>query len=364
MGRPVSKKVLKTKKSPAKPQPKAKAVKRSPSTKSKSAATQVDVKAPLQRRVVLPKLKPLTRSPAAAKARPAAAAVPAVNTAPVATSRAERKQAWAMPSELPANYGDNVIYLLVRDPYWLYAYWEIQKDHQERTLSTLKAGWEDVRSILRIYNTTEKAGKPSFFDIELQGLAINWFIHVEPNHSYVVEIGLLHRDGRFAVLARSNEVVTPRATVSEIIDEQWMGLDFEKVFALSGGMEVGKSSQELRELMEKNLLSNISSGSGAGLVSSLSSPVKGKQRGFWFVLDCEVIVYGATEPDAQVTFQGRSVKLRPDGTFSFRFALPDGKFIFDARAVSADGVEERAIIPTVERTTQRPAPVLKAEEKV
>lgn len=364
MGRPVSKKVLKTKKSPSKPQPKAKVVKRSPSTKSKPKTIQTDAKAPLQRRVVLPKLKPLTRATPVSKARSASVAVAAKAVAPAAPLKTARKQEWTMPSELPANYGDNVIYLLVRDPYWLYAYWEIQKDHQERTLSTLQAGWGDVRSVLRVYNTTEKAGKPSFFDIELQGLAINWFIHVEPNHSYVVEIGLLHRDGRFAALARSNEVMTPRATVSEIIDEQWMGLDFEKIFALSGGMEVGKSSQELRELMEKNLLSNISSGSGAGLVSSLSSPVKGKQRGFWFVLDCEVIVYGATEPDAHVTFQGRSVKLKPDGTFSFRFALPDGKFVFDARAVSADGLEERVIIPTVERTTERPAPVLKAEEKV
>jgi uncharacterized protein len=77
-----------------------------------------------------------------------------------------------------------------------------------------------------------------------------------------------------------------------------------------------------------------------------------------------VIVYGATEPDAAVTFQGRPVQLRPDGTFSFRFSLPDGKFVFDARAVSADGLEERVITPTVQRTTERPAPVIKAEQKV
>ena len=265
---------------------------------------------------------------------------------------------------MPGNYGDNIIYLLIRDPFWIYAYWEIQKDHQEQSLKTLGGRWDEVRSVLRVYDTTEKNAAPSFYDIELQGMAINWFIHVEANHSYVVEIGLRHHDGRFVALARSNEVMTPRASVSDVIDEQWMGLDFDQIFALSGGMQAGKSSQELRNLMEKNLHSTISSGSGAGLISSLSSPGKGKQRGFWFVLDCEVIVYGATEPDATVRFQGRPVKLRPDGTFSFRFALPDGTIKFDAIATSADGLEERAIIPTVERTTGRPAPVVKAEETV
>jgi hypothetical protein len=27
--------------------------------------------------------------------------------------------------ELPSGYGDNKILLLVRDPYWVYSYWEI-----------------------------------------------------------------------------------------------------------------------------------------------------------------------------------------------------------------------------------------------
>ncbi|MFA7255940.1 MAG: DUF4912 domain-containing protein, partial [Candidatus Omnitrophota bacterium] len=169
----------------------------------------------------------------------------------------------------------------------------------------------------------------------------------------------LHRDGRFLCLARSNHVTTPRAGMSEVIDEQWMSIDFDKMYALSGGFQVGKSSAELRRLMEERLKSAITSGSGAGAVSSLSSPVKIKQRGFNFWLECEVIIYGGTEPDAKVTMQGRPVQLRPDGTFTLRYGLPDGKFIFDCHAASADGVEERVITPIVSRNTERPAPVLK-----
>jgi hypothetical protein len=87
-----------------------------------------------------------------------------------------------------------------------------------------------------------------------------------------------------------------------------------------------------------------------------------KERGFWFVLDAELIVYGATAPDAAVTVQGRPVKLRPDGSFTLRFALPDGTQRIEATARSADGVEERTITPTVTRTTEVPEPVLRGAE--
>lgn len=261
-------------------------------------------------------------------------------------------QSW----ELPSNYGDNLIYLLVRDPYCIYAYWEIQKDHEQNALNQLGNDRGVVHSILRVYDITDNRQSPSFFDIPLQNLAQNWYIDVQPNRTYFVEIGLLHRDGRFIALARSNEVTTPRSGMSDIIDEEWMSIDFDKMYALSGGFGLGKSSMELKRLMQENLWNSTSSGSGG------FSPVKKKDRKFWFVLDCELIVYGATEPDAKVTMQGKNIQLRPDGTFTLRFALPDGKLTLDARAESSDGIEEREITPIVTRKTQRPAPKLKSKK--
>ncbi len=261
--------------------------------------------------------------------------------------------------ELPDNYGDNQVYLLVRDPYWLYAYWEIQEDHQRHHLAKLGGSWDSVVSVLRVYDTTEEGKSPSVSDIVLQNMSKCWYINTQPNHSYFAEIGLLHCDGRFLCLVRSNHVTTPRSGMSEIIDDQWMSIDFDKMYALSGGFQVGKSSEELRNLMEERFKNAITSGSGVGAVSSMSSPVKIKQRGFNFWLECELIIYGGTEPDAKVTMQGRPVQLRPDGTFTLRYGLPDGKFIFDCHAESSDGVEERVITPIVSRNTERPAPVVK-----
>lgn len=277
----------------------------------------------------------------------------------IAAPKIERRIFQEMPRELPDNYGDDQIYLIVRDPYWIYSYWEIQDSYQREQLEKLGGNWENVVSVLRVYDTTDESQKTSFSDVVLQNMVKCWYLNTQPNHSYFVELGLLHKDGRFICLAKSNHVTTPRSGMSEIIDDQWMSIDFDKMYALSGGFQVGKSSAELRTLMEERFKNAITSGSGAGAVSSLSSPVKIKQRGFHFWLECELIIYGGTEPDAKVTMQGRPVQLRPDGTFTLRYGLPDGKFIFDCHAESSDGIEERVITPVIGRNTERPAPVLK-----
>ena len=86
----------------------------------------------------------------------------------------------------------------------------------------------------------------------------------------------------------------------------------------------------------------------------MASPTKKlpKERKFWLVVNTELIVYGATEPDAKVTVQGKEIKLRPDGTFSLRFALPDGKQTIPVKATSSDKEEERVITPIVLKETK------------
>ena len=52
--------------------------------------------------------------------------------------------------------------------------------------------------------------------------------------------------------------------------------------------------------------------------------MKVRGRKFWFKVNAELIVCGATEPDAGVTVADRQIKLRPDGTFSFALACRTG----------------------------------------
>ncbi|MCX5680427.1 MAG: DUF4912 domain-containing protein [Candidatus Omnitrophica bacterium] len=257
----------------------------------------------------------------------------------------------------PSGYGDNKIVLLVRDPWWIFAYWEIRKEKtDEITRKISDSGDECEKSILRVYDVTgvnfNGHNANSYFDIELKGLASTWYINVSsPDRSWVVDIGVLTKKGNFYLLARSNAVHTPRFGMSDQLDAEWMIPEDEywKMFGLSGGFGVGKGSLEVREMIKKRFEEQITSGA---ISSSASFYRKPAARKFWLVVNTELIVYGATEPDAKVTVQGKEITLRPDGTFSLRFALPDGKQVIPVEAASNDGIDHLKITPIVTRKTE------------
>ncbi|MGN6555376.1 MAG: hypothetical protein ACTHLW_16850, partial [Verrucomicrobiota bacterium] len=76
------------------------------------------------------------------------------------------------------------------------------------------------------------------------------------------------------------------------------------------------------------------------------------EKGFWFNVNAELIIYGATESTASVTIAGRKIRLRPDGSFSYRFALPDGQYELPVVAVSADHTDGRAAELIFSRSTE------------
>ena len=92
-----------------------------------------------------------------------------------------------------------------------------------------------------------------------------------------------------------------------------------------------------------------------GASENVLSPKPGASEGrlnkrtFFFEIWTELIVHGRTEPDAQVMLNQKDVRLNPDGTFSLRYALPDGEIPLKFLAQSSDGVEERHIHTGVER---------------
>ena len=80
--------------------------------------------------------------------------------------------------------------------------------------------------------------------------------------------------------------------------------------------------------------------SGVGFSASMQ-PIRPRQ--FWLVADAELIVYGATEPDAIVTIGGRPIQLNSDGTFRFQMSFQDGLIDFPIMAVAADGEQIRSL---------------------
>ena len=255
---------------------------------------------------------------------------------------------------IPLDYNVTKIMLMVRDPYWLYTYWSISDETRDQVARIRP--WDHLSLTLRVFDVTnvqfDGTNSNYYFDINVDRQCKNWYVHVGgPNRSFCIDLGFIMDNGAFYTIARSNAVLTPRDNVSDIIDEEWMVIeeDFNRLYRLAG-CGIGNSSAELVESLIKRLEREM----GSGAVSSLSSPTKYQpsERKFWMVVNTELIVYGATEPDAHVEVQGQPIQLRPDGTFTMRFALPDGTQYIPVTGHSADGVDTITITPIVSKQTQ------------
>jgi len=266
---------------------------------------------------------------------------------------------------LPDSYGKTEASLLPRDPRWMFIYWDIT---EEKKKNIRKEHGEDVfsrsNSVVRVHDVTGVAdfngsNSSRHSDVPITLEARNWYIQAqESGRSYCCEIGIILPDGRFILLARTNTVGLPPGRVSDAVDEKWMSVseDFEKLLELSGIQYIGRGSGEIAKSLAQRweMLGAIFSRAASWGITSLPSGRRPEQkRGFWLIADCEIVLYGATEPDAQVTVAGYPIKLNADGTFSMRFALPDGHLDLPVQAQSKDATQSRQITITVQRQTAK-----------
>jgi hypothetical protein len=284
---------------------------------------------------------------------------------------------------LAKTYGRNKFVLLTRDPRWLFAYWEILPESEEKVRRTAGDDLDGARRILRVYDVTESGGaEPSgSFDLQIHPGAKSWYIHLPtPGRIWRIELGYIGHSGRFYRVLGSNTAKTPRKSVSNVVDEEYRTLDeeFDEIFRLSGGHIAGSAAGGIggsaavarkggkgrkgraaeEEAPERWMFPFPTSGGmwsgmpyASGVPSQPAPPVKPGDD-FFFWVNCELILYGGTQPTATVTVQGQRISLRPDGTFTLRYALPDGKIELPVVATRADGKQKRRARPIVTRVTK------------
>jgi hypothetical protein len=90
--------------------------------------------------------------------------------------------------------------VMVRDPYWLQAYWELGRTGVERAQAALGQEWHSVRPILRLVEVTDggttSAVETPVRDIDIHGGVNNWYVDVQdPPKSYRIDIGYLAPSG-------------------------------------------------------------------------------------------------------------------------------------------------------------------------
>ncbi|MBD2443336.1 DUF4912 domain-containing protein [Dolichospermum sp. FACHB-1091] len=64
---------------------------------------------------------------------------------------------------------------------------------------------------------------------------------------------------------------------------------------------------------------------------------------FWFVVDTELVIYGATKQDAIVTIDGQNIKLNADGTFKVSVPFVDNLVDYQMIATSVDEEDTKTI---------------------
>ncbi len=323
-------------------------------------------------------------------------------------------------SDLPAGYGESRIVLMPRDPQWAYTYWDIPNEQKE---ALRHQGGQQIA--LRLYDVTNinlaYQSPHSIQEYPSDELAREWYLPIPvSDRDYVVDIGYRCADGRWLVLARSAPVRVPPVYPSDWIDDQFItvGWDetlvdktflelvppsarpvtgvgagaatgtgnaiYDQIFGLAEATEVQRVAGSLYGSMQQvpvheQAISSYVFPSGAGAwalpttsgltmsgvgmsgvgFSASAPPIRPRQ--FWLVADAELIVYGATEPDATVTIGGRPIKLNADGTFRFQMSFQDGLIDYPILAVAADGEQNRAIHMKFNRETPERRTNTKAE---
>ncbi len=289
------------------------------------------------------------------------------------SSKVERKVEFIQQiTDLPQSYADTKIFLLPRDPWWCFAYWEVE----EKTMQEIRNLYgENLQYFIRVYDVTnidnfDGNNANKYFDIHINLDAKNWYINLpETNRSWCVDLGVKNSNGEFVTIVRSNIVIMPRFGVSLITDAQWAVLqrEFERLLELSGVSMIGKGSFDIAKLMKERweeimaisqLPKFISSAAvphqqfiSSGFISSFAKKEQVEKKEFYLKADTELIVYGETMPDAKLYIGDREFKLTSDGKFSLRMYLSDGEKFIPIKAVSSDGTMQKEIIFVVQRKT-------------
>lgn len=255
--------------------------------------------------------------------------------------------------------GRDRLVVMVRDPYWLHAYWELSPQSIQRAQAALSQAWHGCQPVLRLFTMTDDGTATPVRDIEIHGGVSNWYVDVcDPPQDFRMEIGYRTADRSFYCLARSNVVSTPPAGTRDALDENWTDIaeNADRIFAMSGGYSQQGTSQELQELLEERLRRPM--GSPMSTRFGLGAGARG-QSDFHLAVDAELIIYGVSSRDAHVTLKGEPVQLRQDGTFTVRLNMPDRRQVIPVVASTGDGGEQRTIVLAIERNTKVMEPILR-----
>lgn len=123
---------------------------------------------------------------------------------------------------LPEGYGLDRLVALARDPWTLFCYWELNGTRLRALNRERGAGFIDACAwALRIHRIDEGVAH----DVEIDSSAGCWYIQLDRQGRYQIELALLTPDGEWIALLASHVVQMPAEQPSEHINEVWTNED-------------------------------------------------------------------------------------------------------------------------------------------
>lgn len=113
---------------------------------------------------------------------------------------------------MPAKCGQDRLTLLVKDPHWLYVYWEISETRKNLMLQDFGMDLlERSIPVLKVINIS----KNECFYVRINEFSNSWYLNVpDSNCLYMVEIGRRISENFFISILNSNSIVTPGESLS------------------------------------------------------------------------------------------------------------------------------------------------------
>ena len=277
-----------------------------------------------------------------------------------------------------SNASETKVVFLPRDPEWAYVFWEISDSDRSNAQNE-----GAIRLCLRLADVTNKnngeANPGTLQEVVVDSHSTEWYLPIPlGGRDYKVELG--YRIGhKWMSLAHSSSAKVPSLHPSEQILDQFVPFSLEAP-ATSSDPKIESfaseqpdsglherlyqsattkfrtrrvGSEEFQEAVPGDLNSNNESGSGLWASGLNESGIGGvpQPRSFWLVADAELIVYGATDPSAQLFIEDEEVPLANDGTFRLQVPFRDGVQNYSIKAIDKDGVDSRNITMKFERVT-------------
>ena len=245
--------------------------------------------------------------------------------------------------------------LMPRDSNWMFVCWEIS-ENEKKELE--KKNGPDFMKTGRLTVRVNDVTLSQTFDVEVLPEAGSWYINVpEGGHDYFCEIGYKYSSS-FTALTRTNTVKLPLANLTGLIEEKLQSVSGNIEKLLGAGVDkAGAASENLArrwEMLRAVFSQNEAGNNTVPQHEAQTSQEKADRKSpLWIAADCELVVFGATEKDAEVTVGGRKIYINPDGTFTARFSFPDGVTRLQVKAISADKKQEKSVKIEATRKTER-----------